>query len=80
MKKLTSIIILSVLLSGCINTTKYGNCIGLAEDRNPKLMYKVSAWNLSMAIIFYYFVVPPVIVMMNNLYCPVGVKISEEKT
>jgi len=74
MKKLTILFALLVLLSGCTTRTEYGNCIGAFDDKNPSLLYKLSAWNLFVAIFFSSLIVPPIIVVADETICPVGYK------
>jgi len=72
MKKPTILFILLVLLSGCTTRTEYGNCIGALDDKNPSLVYKLSAWNLFVGIFFVSLIVPPIIVISDEFICPVG--------
>jgi hypothetical protein len=65
-------VLLVVGLAGCASRTNYGECIGLNGDRNPKLRYEYSAWNIAMGIIFFGLVVPPIFVALDQLQCPVG--------
>lgn len=65
---------LLVMLSGCTSSTQYGKCIGNWDDENPKLVYKVSARNIALGIIFFEMVIPPVEVLINGTKCPVGNK------
>ena len=68
------IMILVTMLAGCSSSTEYGRCVGVVDDRDPNLVYKLSAQNLAVAIIFFELIAPPVIVLADELYCPVGVK------
>ena len=68
------IMILVAMLVGCSSSTEYGQCVGVVDDRDPNLVYKLSAQNLAVAIIFFELIAPPVIVLADELYCPVGVK------
>jgi hypothetical protein len=71
----TIAVLLSVaLLAGCTSKTEFGDCIGIADDRDPTLTYKVSAWNAILGIFFFELIAPPVIVLVNETYCPVGKK------
>jgi len=74
MKKITILFIFLVLLSGCTTRTEYGDCIGALDDKNPSLLYKLSAWNLFVGIFFSGLIVPPIIVLANETICPVGYK------
>lgn len=70
---LVSMLVLT-MLTGCTSRTEYGECIGIADDKDPNLVYKVSAWNLILGVIFIEAIVPPVIVLANETSCPVGRK------
>jgi hypothetical protein len=70
----TALIILALLASGCTSKTEFGNCIGIADDRDPKLNYKMDIWNAGLGILFVEFIIPPIIVVADEFYCPVGVK------
>lgn len=63
-----------IALTSCTSKTEFGPCIGLADDKDPKLNYRVSTGNLVVAVIFSELIVPPVVVALNELYCPIGVK------
>lgn len=66
---------LIVLLSlGCTNETKHGPCIGIFDEKDPKKIYKLSGWNIAVAVIFAELVVPPIIVAVDETFCPVGNK------
>ena len=59
---------------GCTTRTDYGECIGIADDKDPTFVYKVSRWNVILGVIFVEMIVPPVIVLANEFSCPVGKK------
>ena len=68
-----ALLLVALMLSlGCTSSTGYGLCIGALDDRSPELVYRVSAWNVAMGIIFFELVVPPVIVLTDETLCPVG--------
>lgn len=73
MKTIITIILVS-FLCGCTSHTAYGPCIGVADEKNPNLVYKISAWNLIVGIFFFSLVAPPVVVLVDEFYCPVGYK------
>ena len=68
------IMILVAMLAGCTSSTQYGQCVGIVDERDPNLVYKLSAQNMAVAIIFFELIAPPIIVLADELYCPVGVK------
>ena len=63
-----------LLLAGCTSHTQYGECIGINEDKDPKLKYKADIVNVAAGVVFAELIVPPIVVLFNELYCPVGVK------
>jgi len=65
---------LIVLLSGCTERTEFGSCIGLADEKDPKLVYKLDATNLVVGLVFIELIVPPVVVAVDETFCPVGRK------
>jgi len=73
MKKFLVIMVLA-LLSGCTTRTEYGQCVGVIEDRDPKLVYKLSIWNTVLAIVFSETIFVPIVVLANSTLCPEGTK------
>ena len=64
------------LLFGCTSHTEFGPCIGAFDDKNPKLEYKVSAWNLFIGILFIELIAPPIFVIVDETLCPIVTKAS----
>ena len=62
---------LIVLLSGCTSKTELGDCVGIGDDKDPKLVYKLSAGNLFWAILGIELIAPPIIVAVDETFCPV---------
>jgi hypothetical protein len=73
MKAFAAVLIL-LALTGCTTRTEHGECVGLGDEKKPDLVYKVSARNLIICIVFLELIVPPVIVVVDDFYCPVGKK------
>lgn len=73
MKKLI-VILAFALLAGCTSQTEFGPCVGIADDKDPALIYKVSVWNAFLGIFFFELIVPPIIVLVDETFCPVGKK------
>lgn len=69
-----AIIVVLISLAGCVSKTQYGPCIGAFEEKDPHLIYKLSVWNVAMAIIGFELILPPVVVLVNETLCPVGRK------
>jgi hypothetical protein len=72
MKKVLAILTCLSMVS-CTTNTKFGPCIGAFDKQNPNLEYKMSAWNISLAIFFISCIFPTVHVIVNETFCPVGV-------
>lgn len=74
MKRYIAMLLVIFSLVSCTSSTQYGDCVGLNGEKNPKLIYKYSAWNIFLGAFFSGFIAPPVVVVLNELECPVGVK------
>lgn len=74
MKSILLACVVVMVLAGCTSSTEFGPCVGIGEDKNPALQYKLSANNLVWAILGFEIIAPPVIVAVNEIYCPVGRK------
>ena len=73
MRTLASALLLAAL-AGCTTRTEHGPCIGLGDDKDPALIYKLSAWNLFLGIVFIELIAPPLFVAVDSTFCPVGKK------
>ena len=74
MKKMAAILLTVAILAGCTTRTDYGPCIGLADDKDTGLIYKVSAWNMFLGVFFFALIAPPIFVVVDSTFCPVGKK------
>lgn len=72
--KLVAIICLTLLLVGCRASTEYGECIGVADDPQPELIYRWSKRNVIVGLIFSESLFVPGWVILFRLKCPVGKK------
>ncbi len=63
-----------VALAGCASETPVGKCVGIIEERDPRLEYKLSVRNVVVGIVFFELIIPPVVVLSDQLYCPVRAK------
>lgn len=72
--KLTTVLLIAALLAGCTSKTAFGDCIGIADDKKPNLEYKVSAWNIALAVIFSETIVVQIVVLVDKTSCPVAKK------
>lgn len=74
MKK-TALLLLAVLfLAGCTARTEYGDCVGVADEKDPALVYKLDIWNTVVGIVFVETIVVPMVVLANQTFCPVDKK------
>lgn len=74
------IVLIVVLLAGCTSRTEFGECVGLADERVSGLTYKVSAWNVFMAVIGFELIAPPIFVAVDETFCPIGRKDLNNET
>ena len=74
MKKILLIALAAMFLAGCTENTQYGDCIGIADEKDPTLIYKVDTWNAVLGIVFIETVIVPIIVLTTETFCPVGKK------
>lgn len=72
MKKAITAALLLALLAGCTTRTEHGECIGAFDDKKPGVEYKLSGWNLFLAIVFSETIVVPVVVVADEFRCPVA--------
>lgn len=68
------ILIAAAALAGCTTRTEYGACVGAFDEKDPALVYKVSGWNLAMAIFGFELIAPPILVVVDSTFCPVARK------
>lgn len=78
MKKVFIIILAALFLVGCTTKTEHGPCVGLSDEKNPTLTYKVDVWNAFLGIIFVETIIVPLIVVVDEIYCPVSKKVEKE--
>lgn len=71
MKKLA--LMLCLMFASCTCNTSAGPCVGLAteDQKKPGLTYKISWWNVALAVVFCETLVVPAVVLIDNLQCPV---------
>lgn len=74
MKRMLLILAALATLAGCTSHTEFGPCVGAFDEKDPKLVYKISGWNLAMALIFFEIIAPPIIVVVDETFCPIGKK------
>ena len=73
MRKIIAVVVMALLI-GCTSNTEFGPCIGAFDDRDQKLIYKVSVWNTFVAIIFIETIIVPVWVVVEEAQCPIARK------
>lgn len=74
MKRILIVLAAALMLAACTSRTEHGDCVGIGEDKDPKLTYKLDTTNLVLGIVFVETIVVPVIVAVNETFCPVGKK------
>ena len=67
-------VLLAFALAACTSRTEHGECIGAFDDPDPRLVYRTSARNVAMAVIFVETVVVPIIVVATETRCPTARK------
>jgi len=67
-------VVLLLLTSACTSSTEFGDCVGLAEDKDSSLVYEVDVGNVVWAILLSETIVVPVIVILSETVCPTGRK------
>ena len=67
-------VLMLILLVGCSERTPYGECIGIADEKDPNLVYRVSTNNVVVGVIFIETLFVPAIVVLDQLYCPISRK------
>lgn len=63
-----------LLLCSCGFRTQYGDCIGVADQPKPELIYELSWWNAAVAFVFGETVIVPVYTVAKDIQCPTGRK------
>lgn len=70
-----SLLFMAVLiLSGCTSRTEFGECVGVADEKKPDLVYKLDAWNVFYGVLFSQTIIVPIVVLANETLCPVARK------
>ena len=68
------VLLMLVSLTACTSGNELGKCIGVMDDKDPTLVYKYSARNIIVGVLFSSLIAPPVFVLIDELQCPVGKK------
>lgn len=66
------LLLLFMSIAGCQCSTRYGDCIGVADDPEPGMRYEASIRNIILALIFIETIFVPAYVLLSDLKCPVG--------
>ena len=66
MKKLYCLLL---LLTACSGSNRYGQCVGINDDKDPKLQYKYSIKNIVVGI-FFIEMIEMIQHILNNIYPP----------
>lgn len=68
---ITLLLVASMLfLSACTERTQFGECIGVTDEPDPNLNYKIDTWNAVIGIVFIETLVVPVVILNDQFYCP----------
>lgn len=68
------VLTLCLFVSACTTKTEYGDCIGIGDDRNPNLIYKIDTTNAVLGVVFFEMVLPPIYWLADDFFCPIGRK------
>lgn len=60
--------------AGCHGSNRYGECIGLGDEADPNLVYKIDVWNTVWSFLGVETLIAPVLWATSYAKCPVGVK------
>lgn len=63
-----------LLMSACTSKTEFGDCVGIDDTEDTKLIYKYNKKNIILGIVFIEALLPPLFVVLDELKCPVGIK------
>jgi hypothetical protein len=74
MTRIAALFLAGLLAAGCTSSTAYGPCVGVTDDRDPALTYKVSTRNVVLGAIFVETLFAPALVLLTEWTCPVGRK------
>lgn len=74
MKTLSTILVAVLLLTACSGSTEYGECIGLGDDKDPALTYRISIWNAFWSVVFIETIIVPIEWVVDYAECPTGKK------
>ena len=66
--------LIASMLAGCTSRTEFGACVGVADDKDPALEYKVSKWNAFLCVIFIETIIVPIWILVDEVSCPVAKK------
>ena len=72
MKTIIMSIFVLALLTGCTESTEFGECIGLSDEEEPNLKYKISVRNAIWSFLAVETVIAPVLWATDFAKCPVA--------
>jgi len=70
-------LLLALLLVSCSGSNQHGECLGLADDKNPALVYKISVRNAFWSLVGIETIIAPILWATDYAYCPVDRKQRE---
>lgn len=67
-------ITICLLNTGCTSKTEFGQCIGILDERDPNLVYKVHVGNMVISLLGLELILPPVYWFSQYALCPIEEK------
>lgn len=74
MKKLAALLCVVTMSGACTCSTSVGECIGVQTNKDPRLIYEASVWNIILAVIFSETIIVPLAVAFDSAYCPTATR------
>ena len=74
MKKMILSTLAALSLAGCTTQTEYGPCVGISDEKNPNLVYKIDVTNAVLGIVFIETIIVPIVILADETFCPIAYK------
>ncbi|MDB4330276.1 hypothetical protein N9948_00970 [bacterium] len=71
--------ILILFITSCSGSTQFGECIGIADEGNPKLIYETSTRNAIWSFIGIETIIAPILWATDYAKCPIAYRDKEVK-
>ena len=72
------LLVLMLTLASCSGSNQLGECIGIADEGQPHLVYKTSVRNTVWSFIGIEMILPPILWATSYAKCPVRVRTVKE--